>query len=124
MGNEMGDDSMDVDEPEMMERYLLLSPKTVLAEGLRYLSNCITDNRASKHKQNEVFHAHYGSSPFVIATIWYDLISAQTGDIPDELLLTEQERKSTKAFKMFLTSHSFLWCYDKNASMSSFCPLS
>jgi hypothetical protein len=89
---------------------MLLSPRSVLKQGLRYLQ--LDDTQLSAAKQNEEFHKHYGSSPMVLANIWYDLTMT---DIV-EARVSEKEQCET-GFRMFLVAHFFLWTYPKNSSL-------
>jgi hypothetical protein len=89
---------------------MLLSPANVLKRGLYYLQcEC---SRMSVERQNEQFHKHYGSSPLVLANMWYDLTVT---DIV-EARVSEKEQ-CDKGFRMFLVAHFFLWTYPKNSSL-------
>jgi hypothetical protein len=89
---------------------MLLSPAIVLKQGLRYVQ--VESKGMSKDKQNKEFHKHYGSSPTVLANIWYDLT---TTDIV-EARVSEKEQCET-GFRMFLVSHYYLWTYPKNSNL-------
>ena len=67
-------------------------------------------------RKDEVFHKHYGSSPLVLANIWYDLALT---DIT-EARLNENE-KSEKGFFKFLVANHFLWAYSKNSDLIASC---
>jgi hypothetical protein len=56
------------------------------------------------------FEKHFGSTPMVLATIWYDLTRTR---IPGAVL-TEKDN-SEKGFVMFLTANYFLWTNPKNS---------
>ena len=58
------------------------------------------------------FHKHFGSSPLVVANIWYDMTKTtiQEARIP----LKEQNEKG---FRMFLAAIYFLWAYPKNSTL-------
>ena len=57
---------------------LILSPQDVLDRGLKYLKLDRQHNQ-SKERKVQQFQQHYGSSPLVIACIWYDI---QTTHLP------------------------------------------
>ncbi len=63
-------------------------------------------------RRTDDFKSHYGSSPVVVANIWYDMM---TTDI--NLGLTESD-KSDKGFKMLMIALHFLWTYPKNSKYS------
>lgn len=89
---------------------LQLSPTNVCHLGLVFVGE---ENTKTDHET--VFHAHYGSSSIVFATMWQDL---QTVTVDDEVILTEKEN-SLWGFKRFLVAHFFLWAYPKNARLIS-----
>ena len=60
--------------------------------------------------REEVFHWHYGSSPLVVSSIWYDM--QQGGYL-------SFKQNSLKGFKMYMASHFFLWVYPKNAGLTA-----
>jgi len=86
-----------------------LSPREVLERGLEFVNARFT-NRMSEDGKKEMFEKLYGSSPLVLATQWYDLI---TTDIRDAKL--EGKDISMAGFKRFMIAHNFLWEYHKNA---------
>ena len=90
---------------------MLLSVNDALAFGLEYGKIDVKDDWSREVKEKE-FHAHYGSSPLVLATQWYDLI---TFGMPEALKLNKQDKE--RGFRMFLTAHHFLWAYPRNANI-------
>jgi hypothetical protein len=88
---------------------MLLSPLDVLKKG--FTAAGLPDVTHWTERRTEEFRSHYGSSPVVLANIWYDLTTTNidTG-------LTEND-KSPVGFKMFLIAHHFLWAYPKNSKM-------
>jgi len=87
----------------------VLSPNAVLEKGLEFVNAKVTA-RCSDDGKKAMFQKLYGSSPLVLATQWYDLI---TTDIRDAKL--EEKDKSMAGFKRFMIAHNFLWEYHKNA---------
>ena len=67
----------------------------------------------SREKRELIFHKHYGSSPLVLATMWYDLIN--TDILKPELKMSKKDKE--RGFKKFMTAHFFLWAYPKNCEM-------
>ena len=90
-------------------RAAVLSPKAVLERGLEFVNAKVT-SRASEDWKKEIFEKLYGSSPLVLATQWYDLV---TTDIRDAKL--DEKDVSMAGFKRFMIAHNFLWEYHKNA---------
>lgn len=94
---------------------MLLNERRVTALGLDYVGVF-----ALKHKvmsdtfSKEVFHWHYGSSPLVVAEMWFDL---QQGEFQDASLTIKEN--TLFGFKMFMTALFFLWAYPKNAGLTS-----
>jgi hypothetical protein len=88
---------------------MLLSPLDVLKKG--FTAAGLPDVTHWTERRTEEFRSHDGSSPVVLANIWYDLTTTNidTG-------LTEND-KSPVGFKMFLIAHHFLWAYPKNSKM-------
>jgi hypothetical protein len=91
---------------------MFLSPAQVLIYGLDFVE--ARYNRWSEKTRVEQFHRHYGSSPLVIADIWYDLVFDD--HLPEELALTEDE-KNERGFKKYMTVQFWLWVYPKNSSL-------
>ena len=89
---------------------MFLSVRDVLDKGLRYL-NVDVERRMSKDRRIEKFHKHFGSSPLVLATIWYDL----TGTEIPGAKLSKMEKQ--RGFKMFMVAHHYLWTYERNADL-------
>jgi hypothetical protein len=89
---------------------MFLSVQDVLDKGLRYL-NVDVERRMSKDGRIEKFHKHFGSSPLVLATMWYDLTVTE---IPGAML---SKMEKQRGFKMFLVAHYYLWTYEKNADL-------
>lgn len=90
-------------------RAVVLSPKAVLEKGLEFVNAKVTV-RCSENGKKEMFQKLYGSSPLVLATQWYDLV---TTDIRDAKL--EEKDICMAGFKRFMIAHNFLWEYHKNA---------
>jgi hypothetical protein len=94
---------------------MLLNERRVNELGLDYMGLF-----ALKHKKmteafsKEVFHWHYGSSPLVVAEMWYDL---QQGEYPGASLSAKDN--SLNGFKMYMTALFFLWAYPRNAGLTS-----
>ena len=88
---------------------MLLSVSDVQRKGLQACAGCKFEGK-SNESRNEQFHAHYGSSPYDLANIWYDLTET---DIPGAAL-TASENNET-GFIMFLVAHYFLWNYPRNS---------
>jgi hypothetical protein len=91
---------------------MLLSPMDVLKKGFEVcqgLPNNFTGPWTERRTDD--FKSHYGSSPVVVANIWYDMM---TTDI--NLGLTESD-KSDKGFKMLMIALHFLWTYPKNSKI-------
>jgi DDE superfamily endonuclease len=89
----------------------LLSPIDVLQKGLE----CCTGsryNKCSEATRNKQFHALYGSSPFHLASLWFDLTNTEV----EGAKLTAEENTST-GLVMFLMANYFLWSYPKNSRL-------
>lgn len=91
---------------------MLLSSNDVLKRGLEFML-CRFEGNSIK-KNATLFHKHYGSSPLVLAEIWYDLTQSNS----PEYQLDEKE-KSEKGFRMYMMAHYFLWVYPKNSTLLS-----
>jgi hypothetical protein len=91
---------------------MLQSVTEIRDNGLRY-AKVDLNYRASEKKRDEEFHKHYGSTPLVLANMWYDLT---TTSIPGaKLSMTEK----TRGLKMFMLANYFLWNYPRNANILS-----
>jgi hypothetical protein len=88
---------------------LLLSPLDVLKKG--FAAAGLTDVTEWTETGTKLFRSHYGSSPVVIANIWYDLMTTDTCTG-----LTEKD-ESDNGFRMHLIAHHFLWAYPKNSKL-------
>jgi DDE superfamily endonuclease len=94
---------------------MLLDERRVTELGLGYVGVF-----ALKHKimsetfSKEVFHWHYGSSPLVVARMWFDL---QQGEFPRASLSPKDN--SLIGFKLFMTAIFFLWAYPRNAGLTA-----
>lgn len=88
---------------------MLLAPSEVLKKGLHYcgIRNLKKKSSFSKAANEKLFCQHYGSTPLVIADIWYDLTVTEL----------EDNEKSEKGFKMFMAAIHFLWTYPKNSNL-------
>jgi hypothetical protein len=92
----------------------ILSPIDVMGMGLAYIGVSREQQaKMSAHNMVEDFNAHFGSSPLVIASIWYDLCHTS---IPEAQL--EEKEKTEKGFKRYMIAHFFLWAYPKNANLT------
>ena len=89
---------------------MLLSPNNVLERGLKMMDLSLVS--ASLARKTSLFEKHFGSTPMVLAAIFYDLTVTS---IPGAVL-TEKEN-SEKGCLMFLTANYFLWTYPKNAEV-------
>ena len=91
----------------------IITPPVVLRKGLAYVGvNHETQAKWSASRREDFFHKHFGSSPLVIATVWYDLCHTS---IRDAQIL--EKEKSEKGFLHFMTAHYFLWTYPKNVEL-------
>jgi hypothetical protein len=90
---------------------MVLSARDVLVKGFNFCGG-LPNNFTGEWTQNEtnLFKKHYGSTPVVLANLWYDLT---TNEI-EGLKMTHKD-KSDKGFFMFLVTMHFLWVYPKNA---------
>lgn len=100
-------------ETPMHKIKMFLTPAEALKRGLKYVGY-------DEHRQGRVasktnvqrFKSHYGSSPLIIASMWYDLCHT---DIPAALLHARD--KCERGFKKFLVAHFFLWAKPKNTDL-------
>jgi hypothetical protein len=92
---------------------MLLSVTDVLERGLRYMFSGNALDWKSREKRELIFHKHYGSSPLVIASMWYDLVN--TDIVNPHIQMSKKDKE--RGFKMFITAHFFLWSYPKNYEM-------
>ena len=90
---------------------MLLSPRDVLVKGFDFCAG-LPNDFTGEWTQNEtnMFKSHYGSTPVVLCSIWYDLATNKI----EGLKMTRKD-KSDKGFLMFLVAMHFLWVYPKNA---------
>jgi hypothetical protein len=94
---------------------MLLSPNDILSKGLKYVGVSLeTQGRKSEFNKRENFKSNFGSTPLVIADIWYDL---QHAGIPGAGLSARED--SEKGLKAFMMAIYFLWIYPKNARILS-----
>ena len=63
----------------------------------------------SEQRKEELFHTHSGTSPLVIASIWFDLCSTRI-----RKALLEKKEMTESGFICFMMVHYFLWTYPKN----------
>ena len=94
---------------------MLLNARKVTELGLAYVG--VYGRKADQMTEvfrEEVFQWHYGSSPLVIANIWYDL---QQGKYHGASLSAKDN--SPISFKLYMTAHFFLWVYPKNAGLTA-----
>jgi hypothetical protein len=68
----------------------------------------------SEFNKHQNFKSHYGSSPLVIADIWYDL---QSADVSGARLSVSENTE--KGFKAYMMGHYYLWTYPKNSRILS-----
>jgi len=87
----------------------LLSAEAVRERALDLLEGVKPQGKIVKW-QEEVFHAHYGSSSETIANMWNDLCLTE---IPEAKLKASEMSKT--GFKRFMMAHYFLWINPKNA---------
>jgi DDE superfamily endonuclease len=88
---------------------MLLTERTVMELGLGYVGVLPRKHKVMTHAfSKEVFHWHYGSSPLVIAEIWFDLGA-----------MLSPKDNSLIGFKMFMTALFFLWAYPRNAGLTA-----
>ena len=81
--------------------------------GLGYAGIGHTKQKKLSTKQAHAeFKAHFGSSPLVVATVWYDLCHTTI----EEAKLSPKER-SPSGFKRYLLGHFFIWTYPKNTKL-------
>lgn len=95
---------------------MLLTPNDVLERGLDYMG--IKPGK-KKHKRLVLeIHKHYGSSPLVLADLWYDLCYWKADLLPEK-------DKSERGFKNFMAAQYWMWSDAKNqdqvASRFGFC---
>ena len=91
----------------------ILSPSDVMQKGLGYIGiGREQQAKMSLKVKVEDFKAHYGSSPLVIANIWYDLCHTSI----EEAHLDEKETYE-KGFKQYMLAHFHLWSYPKNVNL-------
>ena len=89
---------------------LILSPEDVVNRGFRHYSGLPNNyNSGCTDDAVNTFKKIYGSSPTVIANIWYDLQS-KVNVVPTKL-------KSEIGFKKMLTAIHFVWAYPKNTKI-------
>ena len=67
----------------------VLTSHDVLTKGIEYMSIPVTQ-RASASTRIDAFKKHYGSDPYVVAALWYDL---QTTKVADARLLPSKVLK-------------------------------
>jgi hypothetical protein len=93
---------------------LCLSSSDVLRKGLDYVGFSVKGHqqRMTEKAKLEKFHSHFGSWPFVLASMWSDLC---TTDIEEAHL--EEKEKGERGFKRFMMAHYFLWEYPKNMDL-------
>ena len=93
------------------EKKMFVSPRQVLTLGLDYIS--IDYERWSEKTKIETFHAFYGSSPLVIAELWYDMMNDGGEYLRGKIRLWPIERKE-RGFKRYMMAHYWLWIYPCN----------
>jgi len=89
---------------------MILTASEIEKHGLAFAG--VERGRKGAKRLREDFHAHYGSSPVVLADQWHDVCHLQ------ELPLTKSE-KSLKGLKRFFMAHFWLWAKPKNAAIFS-----
>jgi len=93
---------------------LVFSATDVRLKGLDYVG--LDRDRVKKWKveeQNNDFKAHFGSSPSVIAEIWYDILDSNE-ELNEDIRLTNGDM-SENGFRMFMIAYFFLWTKPRNA---------
>ena len=91
---------------------MLLLSNQVLELGLDYIGlGKMRQERMSESFKTEVFHWHYGSSPLVVATIWYDMCHSGHA-------VLQPKDKTLKGFKHYMVAMFFLWVYPRNAGLT------
>jgi len=89
---------------------MMLTPNDVLIRGFRAYTGLPNDHDGNiTEKDTKLFKKIYGSSPSVLAVMWYHLLSDDTNNI----------EASERGFKSFLIAMYFLWAYPKNTSILS-----
>ena len=89
----------------------LLLPDDMMQHGIKLLGFSYDSvMKMSPAKQEKVFRSHYGSSPLVVAHVWYDLT---TTDIASSKL--NDSEKTEEGLKRFFVAMYFLFTYPKNA---------
>ncbi len=83
----------------------ILSPIDVLRKGLGYVGIGLEEqDRLSLQGKADEFQSHYGSSPLVVADIWFDLCHTTIAEA-----CLEEKKKSEGGFKRFMIAMFFLW---------------
>ena len=86
---------------------LFLLPEEVLNWGFRHFNGLPTYYKGGyTQKSIALFKKFYGSSPAVIANMWYNL--------QEKIDVVPPNMKTEKGFKKILIAIHFLWVYPKN----------
>lgn len=93
----------------------VLSPNDAMAFALDIVVGMDREwqNSLSQDFLVTVFHAHFGSSPLVVADMWYDL---QVGEYEGASLSSRNEN-SVSGYRMFLMAMFYLWAKPKNSHL-------
>jgi len=89
----------------------ILTSHDVLKKGLEYLNNPVT-SRANGTTRITKFKKHYGSDPYVLSNLWFDL---QTTEL--EAAQLKPKEISEHGFRMFMIAQNWLWDYPRNAEV-------
>lgn len=91
---------------------MILSLDEACALGLGFLGiNEIHQGSLGPDKCNDIFKEMFGSTPEVIASMWYDLMTTQ---VPNASCV--EADKTLKGFRHFCMAHCFLWGYPRNTT--------
>jgi DDE superfamily endonuclease len=85
----------------------VLTADDVQAIGLKIMG--VRLGRRNQKRLELEFHKHFGSSPLVVSTMWFDLCNYK-----NEL---STRKKSEIGFRRFLSAHYWLWCRPKNTAL-------
>ena len=91
---------------------MLLSVQEALLHGLLFLKvSAVQQESLGLKKCAELFKQMYGSSPEVLAHVWYDLM---TTDVPNSMC--DASDKTFGGYRRFLMANCFLFGYPRNTS--------
>ena len=84
----------------------IIEVKNVLSLGLLF-PKLDPKRKWNKARRTMKFHKHFGSSPLVLATQWYDMCHSDVEDAK----MTKKE--ITRGFKFFLCAHFFFGIFQR-----------